>query len=90
MTLVVPTYFKKSLDKTTDVDVVTVNNFFARWLKEIDIRHCPDDVRILPRNNTVEVCNYAVQQIKHLPTKSLDNIKETTLYKKSCFDWKQR
>ena len=81
MTLVVPIYFKKSTDKTADIDVVTVNNLFARWLKEIDIRRYPDDVRILPTNNTVEVYNYAAQQIKHLPTKSLDDIKETILYK---------
>ena len=81
MMLVVPIYFKKSSDKTDDVDVVTVNIFFARWLKEIDIRCYPDVVRMLPINNTVEVYNYAAQQIKHLPTKSLDDIKETILYK---------
>ena len=61
MTLAVPIYFKKSSDKTADVDVVMVNNFFARWLKEIDIRRYPDDVRILPTNNTVEVIIYAAQ-----------------------------
>ena len=61
MALVVPIYLKKSSDKTADVDVVMVNNFFACWLKEIDIRRYPDDVRILPTNNTVEVCNYAAQ-----------------------------
>ena len=82
MTIVLPIYFKKSTDKTADVDVVTVNNFFVHWLKEIDIRRYPDDVRILPTNNTVKVYNYAAQQIKHLPTKSLDDIKETILYEK--------
>ena len=71
--------------------MLMLNNFFARWLKEIDIRRYPDDVRILPTNNTVEVYNYAAQQIKHLSAKSLDDIKETVLYEKSsCFDWKQR
>ena len=80
MTLVVPIYFKKSTDKTADVDVVTVNTFFPRWLKEIDIRHYPNDVRILPTNKTVE---HAAQQIKHLPRKSLDDIKETILYDKN-------
>ena len=84
MILVVPVYFKKSTDKIADVDVVTVNNFFARWLKEIDIRRYADDVRILPTNSTVEVYNYAAQQIKHLPTKSLDDIKETVLYEKKA------
>ena len=61
MMLVIPIYFKKSTDKTADVNVVRVNNFFARWLKEIDIRRYPDDVRILPTNNTCEVYNYAAQ-----------------------------
>ena len=82
MTIVLPIYFKKSTDKTADVDVVMVNNFFVHWLKEIDIRCYPNDVRILPTNNTVKVYNYAAQQIKHLPTKSLDDIKETILYEK--------
>ena len=84
MTLAVPIYLKKSTDKTVDVDVVTVNNFFACWLKEIDIRRYSDDIRIKPTNNTVEVYNYAAQQIKQLPTKSLDDIKETILYKKKA------
>ena len=61
MALVVPIYLKKSSDKTADFNVVMVNNFLARWLKEIDIRRYPDDVRILLTNNTVEVCNYAAQ-----------------------------
>ena len=80
MTIVLPIYFNKSTDKNADVDAVTVNNFFSRWLKEIYIRRYPDDVRILPTNNTVEVYNYIVQQIKHIPTKSLDDIKETIMY----------
>ena len=80
MAIVLPIYFNKSTDKNADVDAVTVNNFFSRWLKEIYIRRYPDDVRILATNNTVEVYNYIAQQIKHIPTKSLDDIKETIIY----------
>ena len=80
MTNVLPIYFNKSTDKNADVDAVTVNNFFSRWLKEIYIRRQPDDVRILPTNNTVEAYNYIAQQIKDIPTKSLDDIKETIIY----------
>ena len=80
MTIVLPIYFNKSTDKNADVDAITVNNFFSRWLKEIYIRRYPDDVRILATNNTVEVYNYIAQQIKHIPTKSLDDIKETIIY----------
>ena len=83
MTLVLPIYFKKSTHKNADVGIVTVNNFFACWLKEIDIRRYRDDVRILPTNNRVVVCNYAAQ-LKHLPTKSLDDIKETILYEEKA------
>ena len=90
MTIVLPIYFKKSTDKTADVDVVMVNNFFVHWLKEIDIRRYPDDVRILPTNNTVKVYNYAAQQIKHLPTKSLDDIKKTILYEKRQLFWLEK
>ena len=56
-------------------------------LKAIDVRPYPDDVRILPTNNTVEVYNYTAQQIKHLLAKPPDDIKEMILYEKSsCFD----
>ena len=64
--------------------MITVNNFFCHWLKEIDARRYPDDVGILPTNKTVEIYQYAAQQLKHLPRKSLDDIRETLLYEKSC------
>ena len=32
-----------------------VNNFFAHFIKEIDIKRYVDNVRILPINNTVDV-----------------------------------
>ena len=82
MCIVLPIQIKKSTDKTANVNAITVNNFFCHWLKEIDARRYPDDVRILPTNNTVEIYQYAAQQLKHLPSKSLDDIKETLLYEK--------
>ena len=65
--------------------MITVNNFFCHWIKEIDTRRYPDEVRILP---TVEIFQYAVQQLKHLPMKSLNDIRETLLYEKRncCFN----
>ena len=52
--------------------------------KKIDARRYRDDVRILPTNNTVEIYQYAAQQLKHLPKKSLDDIRETLLYEKKA------
>ena len=86
MCIVLPMQIKKSTDKTEKVNVITVNNIFC--LKKMDARCYPDDVRILPINNTVEIYQYAAQQLKHLPSKSLDDIRETLIFKKSCyFNW---
>ena len=62
-----PIQIKKAPNKAQNVDLITVNNFFCHWLKQIDTRCYPDDVRILPTNNTVEIYQYAAQQLKHLP-----------------------
>ena len=75
---------KKATNKAQNVDVITVNNFFCHWLKEIDARRYPDDVRILPTSNTVEIYQYAAEQLKHLPKKSLDDVRETPLYEKKA------
>ena len=86
MCIVLPMQIKKSTDKTEKVNVITVNNFFC--LKKMDARCYPDDVRILPINNIVEIYQYAAQQLKHLPSKSLDDIEEYYYMKKSCcFNW---
>ena len=57
--------------------MITVNNFFCHWLKGIDTRRYPADVRILPINNTVKNYQYAVQQLKNVP-------RETLLYEKKA------
>ena len=77
MYIVLPIQTKKSTDKNTNVNVITLNDFFGHWPKEIDARRYPDDVRILPTNNKVEIYQYAAQQLKDLLSKSLDDIKET-------------
>ena len=63
--------------------LVTVNNFFGHWLKEIDVKRYPDDVRILPTNNTVSISDYSGKILKHMPAKALDTIKKTLLYDKT-------
>ena len=83
MTLVLPIQIKKSTNAATNIDndMVTVNNFFARWLKEVDIKRYPDDISITPTNNTVSIADSA-QMLKHMPAIALDTIKETLLYDK--------
>ena len=45
MELVLPIQFTKSTNKTAKMsaDLITVNNFFGHWIKDIDIRRYPDD-----------------------------------------------
>ena len=38
-----------------DAQMVTVNNFLGHWFTDIDIRCYPDDTRILPTNNSVDI-----------------------------------
>ena len=85
MCVVLPIQIQKSTNKATDIDddLVTVNGLFFRWLKEIDIRRYPDDVRILPTNSTASVADYAANQLKHLPDKSLADIRDTIVYNKN-------
>ena len=83
MTLVLPIQIKKSTNAATNIDndMVTVNIFFARWLKEVDIKRYPDDISITPTNNTVSIADSA-QMLKHMPAIALDTIQETLLYDK--------
>ena len=73
MCIVLTITIKKATNKAQNVDIITVNNFFCHWLKEIDARRYPDNVRNY---------QYAVQQRKHLPKKSLHDLRETLLYEK--------
>ena len=86
MCVVLTIQIKKSTNKATDIDddLVSVNGFFFRWLKETDIRRYSDDHdRILPTNSTVTIADYAANQLRFLPDKSLADLRDITLYNKN-------
>ena len=76
-----PIWIKKATDKTIDIDatMTVVNNFFAHWLKEVNIKRYSDEKCILPTNNTV-MCRYSKKMLKYLPYKALINIEDALLY----------
>ena len=82
--LVFPMKIKKKTDDDDDLDatLITVNNFFAHWIREIDIKKLGDDQPILPTINTVEIYKYSNQILKHLPKDSLKLIENDLLYSK--------
>ena len=57
MEICLPLKFTKKSNKTLQMDskMITVNNFFGHWFTDIDIRHYPEDMRILPTNNSVDI-----------------------------------
>ena len=54
-----------------EAQMMNVNNFFGHWFTDIDIRRYPDDMMILPTNNSVDIYQYSNAQMKFLPEKSV-------------------
>ena len=65
-------------------DLMIVNNFFAHFIKEIDLRRYGDDIRILPTRNTVDIYRYSDAMLKHMPDDALKTYDETLLYSKTA------
>ena len=82
--IVFPLKIKKSTDDDDNIDatLITVNNFFAHWIKEIDIKKLGDDTPVLPTTNTVEIYKYSDTLLKHIPKKALAVIENELLYSK--------
>ena len=82
MELVLPIQFTKETNKAAqmDSDIITVNNFFGHRITDIDIRRYPDDTRILPTNNNVDVYQFSNSRLKYLPTDSVATLLKTFLY----------
>ena len=82
MEICISLQFTKRTGKNTAMDpfMITVNNFFGHWFTDIDIRRCPDDMNILPTNNSVDIYNYSNAQMKYLPEQSVKKLLKNMLY----------
>ena len=80
--IVFPLKIKKKTNVANDIlaTKITVNNFFAHWIKEIDIKRLGDDVPVLPTTNTIEIYKYSDAMLKHVPKKALKVIENDLLY----------
>ena len=38
--------------------MITVNNFFGHWFTDIGIKRYPDNMRLLPTNDSVAIHHY--------------------------------
>ena len=69
---------KKKSNNSSDIDgdIITVNNFFAHWVKEISITKYGSDKELPPTFSPWEVYQYSDQMLKHLPKDSLKTIQK--------------
>ena len=67
-----PIKIKKKSNNSSDIDddLITVNNFFAHWVKEISITKYGSDRELPPTFSPWEIYQYSDQMLKHLPKDS--------------------
>ena len=69
--------------------MITVNNFFAQWIREISIKRYGDDISILPLNNVIEIYRYSEAMLKYLSEKSPETFQNELLYNNKSFILKE-
>ena len=62
--------------------MITVNNFFAHWVKEVSITKYGSDKELPPTFTPWEVYQYSDAMLKHLPKDSLKTMQKHLLYSK--------
>ena len=79
-----PIKIKKKSNNNSDIDddLITVNNFFAHWVKEISITKYGSDRELPPIFSPWEIYQYSDQMLKHLPKDSQKAIQKIFLYSK--------
>ena len=77
-----PIKIKKTSDNTAHIDnnLITVDNFFAHWIKEVCITKYGTDKELPPTSSPWEVYQYLDQLLKHMPTNALKTIQKTHLF----------
>ena len=76
-----PVKIKKVSDESADIDsdLITVNNFFADFIKEISIMRYGNDKKLMPTFSPYEIYQYSDAMLKYLPEKTLKKLR------KQCF-----
>ena len=79
-----PIKIKKKSNNSSNIDddMITVNNFFAHWVKEDSIAKYGSDKELPPTFTPWEVYQYSDAMLKHLPKDSLKTMQKHLLYSK--------
>ena len=80
-----PIKTKKKTNQNLNIDtnLITVNNFFAHFVKEISITKYESDKKLIPTFSPYKIYQYSDSMLKHLPAETLKTIEKTFLYSKT-------
>ena len=80
-----PIKIKKKTNQNLDIDVdlITVNNFFAHFVKEISITKYGSNKELIPTFSPCEIYQFSDSMLKHFPAETLKTIEKTFLCSKS-------
>ena len=67
-------------DQVTLRTLMSVNNFFAHWIKEIDRMKYGTNKWLIPTINPKEICRYSDEILKHLSKNALKIIGKDLLH----------
>ena len=65
-----------------DADLITVNKFFAHFVKEISVTKYGSNKELIPTSSPYETYQYVDSMLKHFPEKALKTIEKTHSYSK--------
>ena len=82
-----PIKIKNKSNNSSDIDddIITVNNFFAHWVKETSITKYGSDRELPPTFSPWEIYQYSDQILKHLPKDELKQYKKLFYTVKNLF-----
>ena len=62
-----------------DENMITVNNVFAHWIREIEVKRYWGDLQIVP-SSTVDIYKYSDSILKYMPKDELNTFERTLLF----------
>ena len=63
--------------------MITVNNFFAHWVKVVSVTKYSSDKELPPTFSPWEVYQYSDSMLKYLPSDALKTISKTLLHNRT-------
>ena len=81
-----PVRFRKLTNAAANLDgtLITVNSFFAHWIKEINRTKYGTNEQLISTTISHKIYQCSVAMLKHMSEKVLKNSKTSSLRQKSC------